>query len=698
MSKVTARFPSQEIALADKAALLDLLFAWAARGWIRDLDAALAHRLAQLAPDGTPSCLLAAALVSHQVGQGHLLLSLDQARQHPEELIAVERDATDDAPPPPDALLKQLPEAWETQLAAWSAVGDGQDNHPLVLLNGRLYLRRYWRHEAQVANGVSERLSQAEEVVTETLRPVLDQLFPPQDPRAEKASSQKLACALGVRSPFAVITGGPGTGKTTTVIRLLALLQVQALATRRVPLTIRLAAPTGKAAARLSESIRDQISQLDALDLPYGAQVRNAIPSEVSTLHRLLGARPDTRHFRYHRLNPLPLDMVVVDEASMVDIDMMAALLHALPPRARLVLLGDKDQLASVEAGAVLGRLCAHAERGLYRDEVVNWLEDATGIRLDPALQDSHGRDLDQSIIMLRHSFRFDDSSGIGQLARAINAGNSQAALNVLKSNTFSEVQRIPLKRDDERRLLSQTLKGRQQENAWGYRYYLHAIRPQPGTSETKHLEHESPLIRRPTSEADREAWDRWAAHVLKAHTEFQLLTPLRNGHYGVEALNLRIEQALARAGLIDKPDVAIYWYEGRPVLVTGNDYGLKLMNGDIGIALQVPADFGKPEQGTILRVAFPAGDGKGGIRWILPSRLQRIETVYAMTVHKSQGSEFMHTALVMPDTLSPILTRELVYTAVTRAKKNFTLLSASDAVLEQAIQRRIARQSQLFQ
>ncbi|WP_299310411.1 exodeoxyribonuclease V subunit alpha, partial [uncultured Halomonas sp.] len=396
-------------------------------------------------------------------------------------------------------------------------------------------------------------------------------------------------------------------------------------------------------------------------------------------------ARPDTRHFRHHRLNPLPLDLVAVDEASMVDIDMMAALLDALPPQARLVLLGDKDQLASVEAGAVLGNLCARAEGGHYREKVARWLEAATGVPLPASLQDGDGQPLDQSIAMLRHSFRFDDKSGIGQLAKAINAGDSTQALKVLDDSAYPDVQRIALPRSGssraERRLLPLALEGRGAENAWGYRLYLNAIQPRPDSPESQTLAAEEHLLPRPAIGASKADWDRWAAGILKAHTQFQLLTPLRNGHHGVEALNQRIEQALARAGLIDKPDPATHWYEGRPVLVTGNDYALKLMNGDIGIALEVPVEFGSADAGTTLRVAFPAGDGQGGIRWVLPSRLQQIETVFAMTVHKSQGSEFAHTALVMPDTLSPVLTRELVYTAVTRAKKSFTLLSASDGV-----------------
>ena len=698
-------WPSAEEALADREALLTLLFAWAERDWIRDLDAALAHRLALLAPEGDSRCLLAAMLVSHQAGQGHVLLDLAQACEQPRLLMAVEPD--DEGPPTPEALLGQLStDTWREALQGWSAVGCGQGNgqgrnastnSPLVLEDERLYLRRYWRHEQQVAGAIDDRLALPGQADAAALRPVLDILFPPDSPTAEQAGSQKLACALGARAPFTVITGGPGTGKTTTVIRLLAMLQVQAIAGRGEPLAIRLAAPTGKAAARLSESIREQIDALDGLALPHADRVRNAIPHEVSTLHRLLGARPDTRHFRHHRLNPLPLDMVAVDEASMVDIDMMAALLDALPPHARLVLLGDKDQLASVEAGAVLGNLCARAEEGHYREEVARWLEAATGMPLPTGLQDRDGRPLDQSIAMLRHSFRFDDTSGIGQLAKAINAGDSEQALSVLDDDAYPDVQRIALPRSNERRLLPLALDGKGAENAWGYRLYLNAIQPRSGSPESQAMAAEDRLLPRPDIDSSKADWDRWASGILKAHTQFQLLTPLRNGHHGVEALNQRIEQALARAGLIDKPDPATHWYEGRPVLVTGNDYALKLMNGDIGIALTVPADFESAEAGTTLRVAFPAGDGQGGIRWVLPSRLQQIETVYAMTVHKSQGSEFAHTALVMPDTLSPVLTRELVYTAVTRAKKTFTLLSASDGVLNQAIRRRIARQSRLF-
>lgn len=690
--------PTAEQALADPQALLALLFFWAEQGWIRDLDAALAHRLAALAPDADSGCLLAAAMVSHQAGEGHLLLDLTQARQQPRELITVTLDpvAGGELPPVlPEMLLSQMCDDWDARLQRWTAVAEGDGSAPLVLDGGRLYLRRYWRHEARVAQAVAERLPCALDIPAPGLRTTLDQLFPPGDDQAKQASWQKLACALAVRSPFAVITGGPGTGKTTTVIRLLALLQAMALQAGGEPLRIRLAAPTGKAAARLNASISGQIGQLGDFDVPGMDQVREAIRSEVTTLHRLLGARPDTRRFRYHRYNPLPLDMVVVDEASMVDIEMMAALLDALPPNARLVLLGDKDQLASVEAGAVLGRLCAEAEQAHYRPEVAAWLEAATGEIIPVQLQSIGGRPLDQAIAMLRHSFRFDGRSGIGELARAVNAGSSHQVLSLLASDSFPEVEQRLLRGGDLDGLTALALEGRAAEGARGYRYYLSAMAGvvRDGSIQPAQA---GPLPPRPQPAASRDDWNRWALAILDAHMQFQLLTPLRSGEYGVTALNLRIEVALARHGLIARTDPDSPWYEGRPVLVTGNDYGLGLMNGDIGIALRVPVEFGNTERGLTLRVAFPSGDG--GIRWILPSRLQRVETVYAMTVHKSQGSEFVHTALVLPDAMSPVLTRELLYTAVTRAKRSFTLLYASDTVVSLTVERRVARQSQLFQ
>ncbi|RCV89071.1 exodeoxyribonuclease V subunit alpha [Vreelandella rituensis] len=683
--------PDIEHLASDREALLTLLFDWARAGWIRDLDAAFADQLAQLSPEADSACLLAAALVSHLAGQGHLLLDLQQLQTTPRALIAVQPQDTQAELVTPERVItalasSNLASSWETALSRWSAVGTGAGSEPLVLVGTRLYLRRYWRHEQRIAAAVDARVAQTTDWPPADARALLDCLFSPDEKNAVNARWQKIACALGARTPFAVITGGPGTGKTTTVIRLLALLQSLSLQTGQATLRIALAAPTGKAAARLNESIAEQVDALSKIALPEGAQA--AIPKEVKTLHRLLGARPTTRHFYYHARRPLPFDMVVVDEASMVDIEMMAALLDALPPHARLVLLGDKDQLASVEAGAVLGNLCQRADAGHYRDATARWVEATTAYSLASDYLDEAGRPLDQTVAKLRHSFRFEGNSGIGQLAEAINAGNAPEALAIITGKQYTDLARIKLSASAPyKALTSLAIEGRKDsEDARGLRHYLTEVRRQE---------------QRPAATAGKDTWDAWAKAILKAHTAFQLLTPLRQGPYGVNALNERIEQALTHEGLVQKPDDTTRWYEGRPVLVTGNDYGLKLMNGDIGITLYAPQQFDSAtdDSSVTLRVAFP--DGKGGIRWVLPSRLQRIETVYAMTVHKSQGSEFDHTALVMPDTLSPILTRELIYTAVTRAKKTFTLLSPGDeteqGLLARAIERRIQRHSQLF-
>ncbi|MCC5857925.1 MAG: exodeoxyribonuclease V subunit alpha [Ectothiorhodospiraceae bacterium] len=665
--------------LRNAETLLGLLRAWTREGWIRPVDLALAATLHQRRPDTPAPALLAAALTSQRAGHGHLLLDLDTTLRHPETVIPVTDVPAGGIPPiHPHAVLEGLSlEDWIHALASSQVAGSGPGSEPLVLEGKRLYLRRYWRHEETITQHIAARLSAPVERDEHRVRELLVQLFPPPRRQPEGAQWQKLACALAARSRFAVITGGPGTGKTTTVIRLLALLQALALESPDPrPLRIRLAAPTGKAAARLNESIAAQVDQLDLAGLHHSDGIRAAIPTAVTTLHRLLGARPDTRRFAYNRLRPLPLDLVVVDEASMIDVEMMSALLEALPPAAGLVLLGDKDQLASVEAGAVLGSLCSRAAGGQYTPATRDWLQRVADEQIDDTLVDIRGRPLDQAVSMLRHSHRFAADSGIGALARAINDGDSARTRDILTDDRYQDLHCIPLTGPDTTALLQVACDGHSGQ-APGYRHPLEVMH-----------------ARRPADDAPRETLDAWAAAVLAAQTGFQLLCALRRGAWGVDQVNLRIQAHLARQGLITPPDTG-HWYEGRPVLVTGNDYGLRLMNGDIGIALNVPVTPGDPENGKRLRVAFPGEQGT--IRWVLPSRLQHCETVYAMTVHKSQGSEFRHTALVLPDTAGAVVTRELVYTAVTRAARHFTLLLPDPAVLEAAIGRPTQRASGLF-
>ncbi len=674
--------PSSLSPLTNAADLLLLLDRWVERGWLRSLDKAFVSFLHELAPESDPLVLLAAALTSHQLGHGHVCLDLFETLKAPDFALSLppEGDVQGGVLLLPSQLLEALDGAhWCKALASSSLVAlaadssDAAQQRPLVLSGKRLYLRRYWAYERRIDAALRTRLAQGE-APPDDLRQRLDELFGLAKPGAV-IDWQKLACALATRGAFSIITGGPGTGKTTTVVRLLALLQAPAVEAGQ-PLRIRLAAPTGKAAARLTESISQQVQSLKVAEA-----VREKIPCDVTTVHRLLGSRPGTRHFRHHAGNRLPLDVLVVDEASMIDLEMMANLLDALPPHARLVLLGDKDQLASVEAGAVLGDLCRDAEAGWYNPQTRQWLESVSGESLqDSGLREDSGgsHPLAQQLVMLRHSRRFGEVSGIGQLASRVNQQLPDEARQLLAAGHYDDVFSLPLKGEHDHQLERLLLDGHG-EGPQGYRHYLNVMRNQ------------RPPAGRPLEHPD---WVNWARDVLQAFDTFQLLCAVRKGPWGVEGLNLRITEALLKARLIEHDQ---QWYEGRPVLMTRNDYGLGLMNGDIGIALKLPEregpDVGKP----VLRVAFPRNDGQGGVRFVLPSRLNDVETVYAMTVHKSQGSEFAHTALILPDALNPVLTKELIYTGITRAKHWFTLIEPRAGVFEGAVQRKVKRLSGLM-
>ncbi|MDZ4301825.1 MAG: exodeoxyribonuclease V subunit alpha [Pseudomonas sp.] len=671
--------PLEALAPLDRADdLMHLLERWVERGWLRALDKAFVGFLHELDPQADPLMLLAAALTSHQLGHGHVCLDLFETLKAPDFALSLppEGDLSSGVMLLPSQLLEGLDGAhWCHAQAASPLVAlavDGSaaaQSRPLVLSGKRLYLRRYWTYERRIDSALRQRLA-VQEAVSADLPQRLNGLFD-QPPPDGVVDWQKLACALATRGAFSIVTGGPGTGKTTTVVRLLALLQAPAVE-QGTALRIRLAAPTGKAAARLTESISQQVRSLQVPDA-----VREKIPTEVTTVHRLLGSRPGTRHFRHHAGNLLPLDVLVVDEASMIDLEMMANLLDALPPHARLVLLGDKDQLASVEAGAVLGDLCRDAEAGWYSPDTRQWLENVSGETLAGSglledLEASHP--LAQQVVMLRYSRRFGEGSGIGQLARWVNQQNPEQARQLLDAGSH-DLFCLHLKGEHDRALERLVLDG-QGSDAQGYRYYLNLLRTTRPAAETPR---------------DDSRWTDWARQLLQAFDAFQLLCAVRKGPWGVEGLNQRITAALLKARLIDSDQ---QWYEGRPVLMTRNDYGLGLMNGDIGIALKLPESDGGPQ---VLRVAFPRNDGQGGVRFVLPSRLNDVETVYAMTVHKSQGSEFAHTALILPDALNPVLTKELIYTGITRAKDRFSLIETRGGVFEEAVRRKVKRLSGLM-
>ncbi len=614
----------------------------AAAGLLRQLDLQLAAVLAD-AGEEDERVLLAAALASWALGQGDICVDLGRAAGRP--LFDSDR--------PNLAQTLQVAPAlqdWTGALAASRFVACDGGDAPLVLAGQRLYLGRYHRYEADLGAWIRHRAAQRTALDPDLLKAELDRLFPktstppttaPRTPGEEGTGRggssegpvdyQRLAAAVAALHPFCVISGGPGTGKTTTAARILALL-LRVLG----PLRIALAAPTGKAAARLGESLRDLKARLD---LP--PELAERIPEQVLTLHRLLGLRGDLAQPAFHRDNPLHCDLLVVDEASMVDLPLMARVVDALSDGARLMLLGDRDQLASVEAGSVLGDICDTGGEHRYGPVQAQRLATLCGYPQGPAA--APVPPMADAIALLRRSYRFDDQKGIGRLARQINGGDWAGALETLGAG-LDELQWQP-------GLGSVALARLLREAADGYTEYLALDDP---------------------------------GQALDAFNRQRILCALRAGPQGVVALNRGVEEELSRRGLL-RPDAV--FYPGRPVLVTRNDYGLKLFNGDVGLVLPDPA------AGGALRAFFRQPDG--ALRSLAPGRLPEHETVFAMTVHKSQGSEFDRVLLVLPEEPGPVLTRELLYTGITRAR-NRVRLAATEAVLRWTIERRSQRVSGL--
>ncbi|MEW5724693.1 MAG: exodeoxyribonuclease V subunit alpha [Thermodesulfobacteriota bacterium] len=585
-------------------------------GDLSPLDLHFARLMGRLSGGGAPEVELAAALVSRATRAGHICLDL----AHP----AVET---------PFELPH--PARWREVLEKSPVAGAPGEFTPLVLDGkNRLYLYRYWAYQQVLAASLLDRAavrtgpSRPEEV-----KKTLDLLFGPGRPG--EPDWQRAAALIALYKNFLVITGGPGTGKTTTVARILALLAAQASPGR---LRVLLAAPTGKAAARLKEAVSRA-----RRELPAPAEVIAAVPEEASTIHRLLGARPHSPRFRHHRDNPLPADVLVVDEASMVDLPLMAKVAEALPRQARLILLGDKDQLSSVEAGAVLADVCGQGDP-VFTEDMAERLRAAAGFEPPDTSPAAQPPPLVDCIVELKKNYRFGAGSGLGELSRAVIRGDSDLAVSLLAGGGFPDLRWIEAPP-------AQALPGSVRVAIQGgYEAYLKA----PGPAE-----------------------------AFEAFERFRILCALRKGPYGSTGLNLIAEDLLAETGLI-RPDRT--WYTGRPVMITANDYNLRLFNGDVGLA--------GPAEGTEdLRIHFPAPDG--GLRLLHPLRLPEHETVYATTVHKSQGSEFDRVLLVLPDQDSPLLTRELVYTGLTRARQGSEVIG-NKHVLRAAVNRGIERTSGL--
>ena len=619
-------------------------------GVLRPLDNALAQSLRRLDP-GTPDLVLAAAaLASLAVANGHAGFSPSR----PQRLVEADIDWP-------------TPETWRAALVAsrWVARPDAPDiestaESPLVFEDadagrGLLYLRRYREYERRLADGlrrIGATLPQGGTL--DTLAPLFGALFPHARAGAGSPDLQARAAAVALRHNLVLITGGPGTGKTTTITRLLVLLVAQAMQAGRPAPRIALAAPTGRAAERMAESLRRAVQQLDGGNLD--PTLLGALPAAGTTLHRLLGTIPDSATFRHHADNPLPFDVVVVDEASMIDLPLMAKLVEAVADGARLVLLGDPDQLPSVEAGDVLsGILRAAGDGARIAIDDAQALQALLGTSASapppgderppaptaPSVADAFpGRR-----IHLQRGYRQSAALDLAPLASAVREGDADSALSLLRGGLA------------------------------GVRFHEGEADPLLAHRETL-LAHWSALA---------ESSD--PADALARAGRLRILTAVREGPQGARGLNARIEAMLTGSGTgVAARRSSGAYFHGRLLLVTENSYRHRLFNGDIGICLADGA-------GAVM--AWFPGDDAHSPRPFHPAALPAHDSAFAMTVHKAQGSEFDTVWLVLPERFNRVLSRELVYTGMTRARSALHVVGSAP-ILRSALERHASRWSGL--
>jgi exodeoxyribonuclease V alpha subunit len=592
-----------------------LLGAFNRAGILSAADVHVAQRLGVIGGETSEAVLLAAALVVRSTRHGSVVLDLDTA----EATTSPDVDEDDEVIAPADVVL-DWPQDWVEECLASPLIGG-----PLRMLGSQIWLGRYWDQEEQVARELLERCAaRPADLSLDVLKDGLDRLFV-----AGRDDDQRTAAAVCALSRVSVLAGGPGTGKTTTVARLLALLREQHPDWR-----VALAAPTGKAAARLEEAVRSSTAALGAGDRQRLGDL------SATTLHRLLGWRPDVRsRFRHDRNNRLPFEVVVVDESSMVSLTMMARLLEALRPTTRLVLVGDPDQLASVEAGAVLGDLVDRPVLGrrtpAFAVELRTLLPGAE-VEEQSISQDAHVHD---GVASLVTNWRFPEDSGIAMLAGAVQEGRGQDALDVLRSQS-PEIQFVEV--DDDAYPSAQQLSGVRED-----------------VQECGVALHEA-------------AADGCATRALEALERHRLLCAHRRGPRGVQHWSALAAGWIAESigtvphGVVLRADGR---YAGEPLLVTTNDYDIGLYNGDTGVVV----DDG--QNGLI------AVFGRGGEPITVPLvRLGAVRSLHAMTIHRSQGSQFDRITVLLPPASSPLGTRETLYTALTRAKKHVRVIGSSEA------------------
>ncbi|EDK13564.1 exodeoxyribonuclease V subunit alpha [Haemophilus influenzae] len=590
--------------------------------------------------------ILLAALCSWRYTQGNTCSQLDRYLENNLFGLAY-RTTEEDYLAEIHEKIGYLPvEDWQNALCGHMAFTQDPVNQiaPMAFQFGALYFYRAWQDEYRIAQYIKNTLKKYRTLAFsyDEIHQKLEKYFPE---KQEKTDWQKVAVATAIKSPFSIITGGPGTGKTTTVTRLLLVLQELF----DCKLHIKLVAPTGKAASRLEESIKNALGFMQE-KMNLSNSLFNAIPQKASTLHSLLGVNAFNDYTRYNSHNPLQLDVLVVDETSMIDLPMMAKLINALKPETRLILLGDQAQLASVEAGAVLGELAQFVTQP-YSHEQATYLQATTSYEVEAADCSNPIRDC---LCHLTESRRFDKDSGIGKLAEFIQKGKADDSLELF-DHYPQELHFNAL--NDESDAVNQVVKSAV-ENYRTFLKMLDDLRKQKIDPNAKNEQGIS-----------------YAEAIQAQFNSVRFLTALRNSDLGVENLNKEIALALREQKLLwfrNEQD----WYIGKPIMITENDHNVRLYNGDIGLCL---------------------ANGKVwfGNREVLTSRIPAHELAFMMTIHKSQGSEFKHTVMVLPTEVNPVLSRELVFTGVTRAKKELTVF-ADEKIWKTAIRQTVKRQSGL--
>ena len=723
--------------LENPQVLLSQMQCWLELGWIKAIDFVLAKFMYQQSQKISSAVIFSIVLVSHQLGRGHVCLDLNNVLKNAKFLLSL--------PPISDKKLLELRQTYTQEIFTPEEIiqqlnldninnwidelvnfGDEiicklekgenlQDKQikPFILKNNNLYFYRYKNDEEIIENNILNRLNSGnsnnnfdslENTKKEKFIDLVSQVFPSEN---KEIDYQKVAAVIACKRNFCIITGGPGTGKTSTVLKIILLLQeLHKLqknnnidSNQNTKLNIKLAAPTGKAAARLESAIKENTNKLKSnLKNIISENTFENIPQQVNTLHKLLGAGDFQNNYKYNKNNPLALDLLIVDEASMISVDLMSALMSALSKDTKLILLGDKDQLTSVEAGSLLNELCSNVKNDLqhYNLQTINELQEFFPREIIKNFWFNNNNYankntnknintninlLNQSIIKLQKSYRFNEQSGIGQLAKAVN------------ENNFNSIENIFMQEDNKNSL--QKISFKMNKKAFdnliinGYGNYLQAV---------KNLQNN--LQNYSFDELNKQA-----ENILKLHQQFQVLCVIRHSEFGVNAINKYITNLLIKANLISENSIinntnnSTLLFCGLPILITKNNEEFQLRNGDIGIVL--------PYLNNTLRIAFLANSNdnssKKNILWIAPNLLKDYESVFALTVHKSQGSEFDHVVLIFPEQQNPILSRELLYTGITRAKNKFTLIEtnsdskSNNKLLKNTIKHKIYRCGGLF-